>query len=551
MKILHLPWEDHVTRSRLLHGLVATALAVTTVVLLPAAAHAAARTFDNETIGQPPSGTRTYGTATVQSVTVGGVATRAARVVDTSTTAQSRVLFLQNGLPAKRFAFDFLPKSADQATILAVHGSGASEDTGAWRFLIRPASTGSTTGVVAVYNGSAWQTLATVAGLHNPNAWSHLTIDASATWAGITVGGKQYRTTVRAAAARDITSFEVASSGTALTGTDTYIDNLDIVATGFVVTTEPAGIEPRFPDLRKLADGRLMAVYHSATAHTEANGVIKMTFSPDNGQTWTSPVVVVSNAYDNRDPKITQLADGTVLLSFFQTDWSGSTAVNRGSFVARMAPGSSTFSAPVKVASNQAGSWLHAPAVEIPGGDVLQPLYGGGARVARSHDGGRTWDPAAEVFAATDNQTYHWEEPNITRLPNGELVMLIRTFDRIQNKYVPSFLTRSSDDGRTWAPLTQTDITTASHHQLLTSAGSLLLTYGAPTVTNRPTFGTLVADPAKSWNGSTKTLLYDSGQADQANPTSAEIAPGRYVTMGYNVATRQLLIFETTDITYH
>ncbi|MBP2326575.1 hypothetical protein JOF56_006960 [Kibdelosporangium banguiense] len=537
-------------RSKAFSRLIVLTLAATVPVLIPGTAHAAVRTFDNETVGQAPSGTRTYGTATVQNVTVGGVQTRAVRVVDSTSSAQSRVLFLQNGLPAKRFTFDLLAKSTSQSTILAVHGSGASEDTGAWRFLIRPPAAGSTTGVISVYDGTAWRDLATVAGLHNPNAWTRVVIDASATWAGITVAGKQYRTSVRADAAGDITSFEVASSGTQPTGTDTYIDNLDIVSTGSVVATEPAGIEARFPDLIKLADGRMMAVYHSAAGHTEANGVIKLTYSSDNGRTWTPPTVAVSNAYDNRDPKLTQLADGTVLLSFFQTDWTGSGSSNRGSFVARMAPGSTTFATPVRIASNQGGNWLHAPAVEIPGGDVLQPLYGSGAYVARSHDGGRTWDASAEVFAARDNDRYLYQEPNVTRLPSGQLVMLIRSFDKIQNKNVPSFITRSNDDGRTWTPLTQSDITTASHHQLLTSSGALLLTYGDPGVANRPTFGALIADPAGPWTGYPKTLLYNSGHGDQANPTSAEIAPGRYLTMSYNVTTRQLLAFETTTATY-
>lgn len=526
-------------------------LTASVLVSIPGIAHAAGRTFDDETVGQPPSGTRTYGTATVQNVAVGGVTTRAVRVVDSTSGDQSRVLFLQNGLPAKRFMFDLLPKNTTQSTILAVHGSGASEDTGAWRLLIRPQSAGSTTGVIAAYNGSEWRDLVTVAGLHNPNAWTRLTIDASTTWVGVTVNGKQFRTSTRAAAARDITSFEVASSGTIPTGTDTYVDNLEVVATGSVVATEPVGLEPRFPDLIKLAAGRLMAVYHSAAGHTEADGAIKLTYSSDNGRTWTPPVVAVGNAYDNRDPKLVQLADGTVLLSYFQTNWAGTGSTNRGSFVARMVPGSTTFDAPVKIASPQPGTWLHAPAVEIPGGDVLQPLYSSGARVARSHDGGRTWDASTEVVVAADTDRYRWEEPNVTRLPSGQLVMLIRTFDKIQGKYVPSFTTRSNDDGRTWTPVAQADITTtSSHHQLLTSTGEVLLTYGNPDVTNRPTFGALIADPAKPWTGSPKTLLYNSGHGDQANPTSAEIAPGRYLTLGFNVTTRQLVAFETTTSTY-
>jgi len=98
------------------------------------------RTFEGEPVGEPPTGTRVYGTVTVEDVTVAGVTTRAVRVVDSSTTSQSRVMFLNGDIPARRFGFDLLPRSASAATLIAVHGTGASEDTGTWRFLIAPAA---------------------------------------------------------------------------------------------------------------------------------------------------------------------------------------------------------------------------------------------------------------------------------------------------------------------------------------------------------------------------------------------------------------------------
>ena len=58
----------------------------------------------------------------------------------------------------------------------------------------------------------------------------------------------------------------------------------------------------------------------------------------------------------------------------------------------------------------------------------------------------------------------------------------------------------------------------------------LLVTYGdigKRFSERRVTAGRLVRDPAGDWDGYPDVLLYDSGHPDQANPSSAEVAPGR------------------------
>jgi hypothetical protein len=329
------------------------------------------------------------------------------------------------------------------------------------------------------------------------------------------------------------------------------------VTTGWVpvdqfglVAADPAGTEIRFPDVVKLADGRLLAVYHSAAAHTNANGKIKQVVSSDLGRTWSAPSVAVSNAYDNRDPKLAQLADGTILLSFFQTQWVNGQQTNRGVFVARQAPGASGFSAPVQVGSAGA-AYSHGPAVELANGDVVLPLYGGGARLARSTDGGRTFAASAEVFVARDSAQRTYQEPNLTRLASGELIMVIRTVDKADdNRVVNATISRSSGAGTSWTPLESTAYPASSHHQLLTSDQRVLLTYGDATKTHRPTWGTMITNPRAPWTGYKAVELYDAGVDDQANPSSAEIAPGRYLTLTYNVNARSLVGRYSTDATF-
>jgi hypothetical protein len=511
-----------------------------------------ARTFEGEPVGEPPTGTRTEGTVTVEDVTVAGVTTRAVRVLDASTESQSRLIFLHGGIPARRFTFDLLPRSGSRATLLAVHGSGATEDTGTWRIMIAPSGTA---GVISVWDG-AWSELGSVPGLHDPDAWSRVEIEASTTYVSIIARGVRFTTTRKAAFSSGMTSLEIASSGTAPTGTDTYIDNLTVEDTGWLVATEAGGNEVRFPDLAMLADGRLLAVYQSAAAHTgtSANASsIKMTTSSDGGQTWTTPVVAANSAVDDRDPKVAVLSDGTVLLNWFQDRWSsGSAYENLGLYAARMAAGESSFGPATHLPTPAGRGFSHAPVVELGDGELILPYYNGGARVIRSHDGGATWDPASDQLVVATSATRAYVEPNIARLPGGELVMVIRTVDRSTGVEIRSTLSRSGDDGLTWSALEETGFTTSSHHMLMTSAGAVLLTFGNPLVSGRPTYSARIDDPTAPWTPSTspQRLLYSAGSGDQANPSSVELRPGRYLTLGYDVTTARLFAFVTTDAFY-
>lgn len=319
-----------------------------------------------------------------------------------------------------------------------------------------------------------------------------------------------------------------------------------------VVAQEPEGpAEPRFPDAVRLADGTIVLAYHHADGHTHADGVVRMVRSADGGATWTDPVTVVAtDGADNRDPKLAVLRDGTVLLTVFRTDWSTSPESNLGTFVHRSADGGLTFPEVTQIESAQPGAWQHGPAVELPDGDILQPLYGYGARVARSTDGGRTFPASAELTVVEDDERFSNGEPNIVRLPGGELVMQIRRHDHLLAVESESTLVRSFDDGRTWTAPESIGLPTSSAHLLVTAGGSVLLTYGDYTQPGRPTYGVLIDDPSGPWTGHRPVALYNSGWDDQANPTGVQLDDGSFLTFGFDVAARTVVSFRTTAADY-
>lgn len=647
----------------------AAAVVVATALLVPAGTSIAAadpsgsevRTFDQEPLGLPPAATTVGGTVVVDSAPFGAAGNRAVHLTDTSATAQSIVTFAEPATAVRHFSIDLSLHQLKQPVFVAVQGQGASAALGMWRFMIAPAYGRNSDAQISVYSGSAWVRLAVLPDLTVRDRPTRLEIEAGTTAAVLRSGDFVFRTSTRASAGTAVTGLQLASSGSAPTGSDVYLDNYsagaaaddsalapgtaavgilpsltasttpthgvvgtvmadgataaDLAATVYVggqwqrasvvpeprvrntfrisarllepniglhpvtisVTDRRSGLtrstqlriqsyapiptrvvaqetgprQPRFPDVIRLQDGSLLVAWHFATAHTKANGVIRVARSTDNGASWSAPWTVVENDWDNRDPKLTQLRDGTILLSTFRTDWSTNPAGDGlGTFVFRSSDNGATFPDVTKVDSAQPGAWEHAPAVELANGDILQPLYGYGARVARSTDGGTTFPASQEITVVADEAAYANVEPNVVLLPSGELVMLIRTADNVWGQETSSRLTRSFDGGHSWTPLETTDLPTSSHHMLVTADGSVLVTFGNQWQDGRPTYAALITDPSGPWTGYRQVPVFNSGWDDQANPSSVQLPDGSLLSFGFNVIDRTVLSWATTEQTY-
>ena len=85
-----------------------------------------------------------------------------------------------------------------------------------------------------------------------------------------------------------------------------------------------AGGYEAFPDVCRLADGRLMAVFYAGYDHVSLpakawpkGGRIDAAFSKDEGRTWSAARVLYDGPDDDRDPSIVQLPSGKLLCNFF------------------------------------------------------------------------------------------------------------------------------------------------------------------------------------------------------------------------------------------
>lgn len=330
-----------------------------------------------------------------------------------------------------------------------------------------------------------------------------------------------------------------------------------------VLAHAAAGKKLHFPNAERLQDGSIVAVAREGAGHTGQDGRLLLLTSDDAGATWSAPEVVLDTPYDDRDPMITQLSSGRLLLSWFQIDYSVRPAEPMGTFVAHSDDGGATWSAPVAVQSSLSGEsdivdtyelgWnaSHGQVKELADGELLIPLYGTvpddrwqRATVVRSSDDGESWQAATESLIASAEGT-HYQEPVLTVLGDGTVHALLRIGTSASTMgAVLSQESWSRDGGRTWSAPAEIDLVTSSAHTEVLQNGDVFLAYGDLSghfTERRGTVGAVLRAPGQPWNGVPRELVWDSGTGDQANPAVVEVQPGRVLVIGFDSATSELV----------
>jgi hypothetical protein len=321
------------------------------------------------------------------------------------------------------------------------------------------------------------------------------------------------------------------------------------------VVQEPSPFEARFPDLVKLDDGRIMAVWYRAAEHEGTIGKVQVAFdNRDNGRTWPERHDALADmapmsGRDMRDPKLGKMHDGSVLLTWF--------VPGDGVYHSVWRPGWSYFAPPHKLSVPGISGTLaeHGGILALAGGNqVLIPVYtgAGNAYVAKATYQGTashtlpvsTFYPLETASQAADGRDEKWFEPSLAQF-GGSVVAVVRherwsrtnSGDRLG---APARVITWAADATT-PTFTRADwnVQANSHHLLRTADGRLLFTFGDRAVTYRPTYGTLISNPTQlPWRqpsaGQKVVPIYNSGFGDQANPSSVETAPGVFITAAYN-----------------
>lgn len=238
----------------------------------------------------------------------------------------------------------------------------------------------------------------------------------------------------------------------------------------YVCRDAGAGGYQAFPDVCRLQDGRLMAVFYAGYCHISfpspdypKGGRISCCMSSDEGRTWSKAETLYDGPDDDRDPSIVQLSNGQLVCNFFSLHRKASADT----------PCADPFKEPYAplgvwtVTSDDLGkTWsepkqLYAPPYscsspvrKLSNGRLIMPLLADTSEegpnpkrgvafgaVGISDDGGRTWNKPVDI----DNAGVYLDaETDVIELRNGQLWAAERSSDS------PACYATSSDNGNTW-----------------------------------------------------------------------------------------------------
>jgi sialidase-1 len=245
------------------------------------------------------------------------------------------------------------------------------------------------------------------------------------------------------------------------------------------------------PDLCLLPDGRLLCAFMQGDQHVPFDySRIVLIESADGGETWSAPRLLAEartgigswGAAPDADhepwlsPRLSRLRDGRLVIVCDKDDhqhahegqpsgihawWSQDGGATWDGPHLTGVPGIE----PDQVVELDDGTLLLGTHLQVAATQKL------GEFVARSRDGGRTWEPVVPV--AVDG-VHNFCEGAIVQLPSGRLVCVMR--ENNHNNY-PCYLAFSDDRGRTWSPPVEAPFSGDRPYCGLLSDGRFLVTH--------------------------------------------------------------------------
>lgn len=293
-----------------------------------------------------------------------------------------------------------------------------------------------------------------------------------------------------------------------------------------VISRGPAaGTYQAFPDVCRLPNSELLCVFYAGYGHVSLpkpewprGGRICGVRSRDEGRTWTAPEVLHDGPFDDRDPHIAVMRDGTVVCSFFtyrpQPD---QTVLCETSLIISRDQGV-TWDAEARVV---ASGWpCSAPVRELLDGTRILGVYREEAGSAfggliRSTDGGRSWCEPIPIGKGSGVRLD--AETDFVRLQDGTLYAALRG-DRV-NMHAAT----SPDDGLTWSPVKDLGFPGHCPHFTRLSTGEILLTHRLPATALH-----VSRDEGRSWQG---PFAIDT--TGGAYPSTLELKDGTVLVVYY------------------
>ena len=300
--------------------------------------------------------------------------------------------------------------------------------------------------------------------------------------------------------------------------------------------------EGYFPVMIKLRGGALGAVIRGGAPHIGIGGRLDFIRSTDGGRTWSNPIVAVDSPWDDRNPALGQMPDGTLVLAYSEVHSyrpNGTFDLAAGPFLPFLVTstdGGRTWSPKRPFSSPWPSVSPFGKITVCKNGMALMSIYlvpTGAMGVVRSSDNGRTWGDYT-ILAKGDG----CDETQLFEFPDGRLAAFTR-MEGDRNRGLR--LSESDDQGRTWGKTRKLmkaqqwpfDATLLRSGHLLLSYGCRVGRFGAGVVLSK--------DNGKTWDEAHRVMVgWDSLNTDTGYPSTVQFDDGTIVTMYYAVGTAAL-----------
>lgn len=288
---------------------------------------------------------------------------------------------------------------------------------------------------------------------------------------------------------------------------------------------EAAGTYQAFPDLRRLTNSDFICVFYGGYTHISLpntnfpnGGRICYVRSKDEGVTWSMPRILFDGPFDDRDPHIAQMRDGTVVCSFFTYRPQGRGKVLCDTCLVTSVDGGETWESEPRVVA--AGWPSSAPVRELPDGtrilgvyhDDGATAYGG---VIRSTDNGKTWCEPIPIGKGSGVRLD--AETDFVLLKDGSLYAALRG-DRVNMHF-----SISHDEGRNWSQVKNIGFPGHCPHFTRLRSGEILLSHRLPLTALH-----ISRDEAQTWQGP-----YQIDDTRGAYPSTVELKDGTVLVVYY------------------
>ncbi len=353
------------------------------------------------------------------------------------------------------------------------------------------------------------------------------------------------------------------------------VDGIEFIRRGtYQVSNSP---HIAFPSVLRLPNDSLLVVYRKGSAHVDLSGRIMKVKGSSDGKFWSLPEVLINQpGIDERDPSITLLSDGRIMLNYYEYIPGNSATYPplppiHSIHIAFSADGGNSFTTPQSIDGNDAltiasGSifegdhYKHpdasvfqvfacsAPAIEF-GNRIIIPAYGGNALIPDSSPGLFVSEPMSIFFFESTDGGISWSkygigddhlplvwkaEPTLVKLENGKAIMHYRCADNPANPSSAGPMRQAFLDLEThdFFPDIEFGFTGQAPDLLRLNCGVLIsgFRHVNPTPYSADVCIIYSKDNGVSWSD---TIRVFQGTADCAYPSFAQIAPNKVLVSYY------------------